>query len=390
MTNGLCEASPAILRLDIACVIPTLRTGGSERVLADLASRFATAGNRICIITLMAPDEAPHFPIAAGVDLIPVGGLGAATSLGSPRDIAGAAWRVRSEIKSRGPGVVLGFTTLGCMLAVLATRGLSLPVVAGERIDPEQHARRIGRLRARVRDALYARADHVVVQTQRARRALAWIPDARISIIANPVSLLAGSANPGQPDVTGRFRLLGIGRLDPQKGFDLLIAAFARLIDRYPRWDLVIYGEGPERAALEAMALQLSPGRVLLPGVTSDIEAALLGAHALAFPSRYEGFPNALAEAMAAGLPAIGFRGVSGVEDLIVTDPAQAVTGLVADPESAVDTLSAGLARLMEDDALRVALGLNARRHVAAFEPQKHFEQWRRLLGRVVTPRDIR
>jgi GalNAc-alpha-(1->4)-GalNAc-alpha-(1->3)-diNAcBac-PP-undecaprenol alpha-1,4-N-acetyl-D-galactosaminyltransferase len=377
------EISSAPATLDIACVIPSLRTGGSERVLSTLASLLSAEGHRIAIVTLMAPEEAPFYPLADSVDLISVGGLGAAASLGHPKNIGKAAWRIRRALKLREPGLILGFTTLGSMLALLASCGLQRPVIAAERIDPLGHSRRIGRVRTLIRNTLYARADHVVVQTLRARHALPWLPDDRISCIANPIHPIGGQARPAHPDQDGRFRLLGVGRLDRQKGFDLLISAFAQICLRFPDWDLVIHGEGPERPALELLARRAPAGRIRLPGVTSDIETTLLGAHVFAFPSRYEGFPNALAEAMAAGLAVLGFRDVSGVEDLIVTVPDGHATGLSIDPASPVDSIGRWLEQLLQKPELRTQLGATARQHVAAFTPQIHYERWERLLSRV-------
>jgi GalNAc-alpha-(1->4)-GalNAc-alpha-(1->3)-diNAcBac-PP-undecaprenol alpha-1,4-N-acetyl-D-galactosaminyltransferase len=119
--------------------------------------------------------------------------------------------------------------------------------------------------------------------------------------------------------------------------------------------------------------------RIRLPGVTAGIEEELRAAHILAFPSTYEGFPNALAEGMAAGLPVIGMPEVSGVEELII--PGE--TGLLADWSAPVDRLADRLGDLMRDPALRLRLGSNARAHVAAFRPQMHYERWESLLHRV-------
>lgn len=373
----------ATAALDIACVIPSLRTGGAERVLSTLADQLSAHGHRIGIVTLMAPDEAPFYSLAGNVDVISVGGLSSASSLGHPMDIGKAAWRIRRALKRRRPSLVLGFTTLGNMLAVLASRGLSVPVVAAERVDPKGHGQHIGRLRAAARDTLYARADHVVVQTERARRALPWLSNERISIIANPIYSIARQARPASPGPDGRFRVVGVGRLAPQKGFDLLIPAFAQVCQRFPDWDLVILGEGPDRLSLEVLARDVPAGRIRLPGITADMETTLLNAQMFAFPSRFEGFPNALAEAMAAGLPVLGFQDVSGVEELIVAAPITGATGLLADPASPLDSLAQGLEKLMRDPGLRAQLGVRARQHVAAFTPQIHYEQWERLLSHV-------
>ena len=96
----------------------------------------------------------------------------------------------------------------------------------------------------------------------------------------------------------------------------------------------------------------------------------------MAFPSRYEGFPNALGEGLAVGLPAVGFHGVSGVEDLIIHNQ----TGLIADGADAGRSLRHAMAELMGDSALRARLGDSARRHMARWDPQRVLSQWETLI----------
>lgn len=369
-------------------MIPSLRAGGAERVLTGLGGELAAHGHAVTVFTLMPPDEAPFYPMNPAVAHKPLGGLGPGASFGNPIAILSAARRIRtamSSLPSGGrPRVVLGFTTLGAMLAILATRATTTPVVAAERIDPAGHGRRIGRAKTWARDTLYARADHVVVQTARAREALGWLPEAQISIIANAIAPVTGQAAPDLAGPGGRFRLIAAGRLDSQKGFDLLIPAFASLAARFPAWDLVVHGEGPQRGQLEtAIAAHALQNRIRLPGVTARLDQELLAAHLLAFPSRYEGFPNALAEGLAAGLPAVGYRDVAGVEDLIVTGADARSTGLLADAGATVASLADRLAALMADPVLRRTMGTAARAHVAAFTPQIHYETWERLLTRI-------
>ena len=107
---------------------------------------------------------------------------------------------------------------------------------------------------------------------------------------------------------------MAVGRLIRAKGFDLLVQAFARAATARPEWSLTIFGEGPERANLEAQVRDLGLGdRVDLPGRVSDPLEHLACAHAFALSSRYEGFPNALLEAMSCGLPVAAFARVSSL-----------------------------------------------------------------------------
>jgi glycosyltransferase involved in cell wall biosynthesis len=368
--------------LDLACVIPILGPGGAERVLTGLANDLSARGHRISILTLMRQSEPAFYPLDPDIELLRLGAPHATAETADPLTLVRNIRRIRRALKRRRFDLVLGFATLGNILALAASRGLGQPVVAAERVDPQAHGQHIGRARVWLRDTLYARADHVVVQTARARRGLSWLPDARVSCIVNPVHPVASRARPDAPGSDGRWRILAAGRLEHQKGFDRLLAAFSRLADAFPSWDMVIYGEGPERAKLEAEIARMQlADRISLPGVTADLERELVLSHVMAFPSRYEGFPNALAEGLAAGLPAVGFADVSGVEELVI----EGETGLLATPEAPVDSLVGALRRLLTDPALRVRLGAGGRAHVAGFSPRVHTDRWEAVLVRLAT-----
>jgi glycosyltransferase involved in cell wall biosynthesis len=185
------------------------------------------------------------------------------------------------------------------------------------------------------------------------------------------------------------MRIVGIGRFEPHKGFGRLIDTFARVAPQHPDWDLVIFGAGPERATLETLIRRHGlQQRVFLPGVVKDVYRELADSHLMAFPSSCEGFPNALAEALATGLPAVGREGVSGVEDLIVDGK----TGVLV-PGDNPDLLAAALARLMDDPRRRRELGRAAIAHVARWAPPKILELWEAALAQAtgtLAPRRMR
>jgi glycosyltransferase involved in cell wall biosynthesis len=134
----------------------------------------------------------------------------------------------------------------------------------------------------------------------------------------------------------------------------------------------MIFGSGLERTNLETLIRRHGlQQRVFLPGVVKDIYRELADSHLMAFPSAYEGFPNALAEALATGLPAVGREGVSGVEDLIVDGK----TGVLV-PGDNPDLLAAALARLMDDPRRRRELGQAAIMHVVQWSPRNVLDLW--------------
>ena len=214
------------------------------------------------------------------------------------------------------------------------------------------------------------------------------MPGGQLLTLANPVPPASVQAQPDRAGQRGRWRIIGVGRLDLQKGYDLLIPAFAQLAARFPDWDLVVFGKGSEHASLQREIERHGlTDRFRLMAPTQSIGEELAAAHIFAFPSRYEGFPNALAEAMAAGLPAVAFQDVSGVEDLIT----HATSGLLCawgDGDSAaIASLAENLALLMERGATRLELGLEARRRTQAFAPPRILGAWDDLIADVVAKR---
>ena len=166
--------------------------------------------------------------------------------------------------------------------------------------------------------------------------------------------------------------VVAAGRYAPEKGYDRLIDAFARIAGEHPEWVLKIFGHGPLHKRLEKQAAALGlADRVALPGLARDIEAELRAASVFALSSIHEGLPMALAEAMACGVPCVAFDCAPGVRE-IVTD---GVDGLVVPPRN-VEALAAGLSRLMGDPALRRSYGAAARDSVRAFAPDAVLAQW--------------
>jgi len=354
----------------LALIISGMGAGGAERVMSILAGAWAARGDHVVLLTL-APGDAPSFyPLHPAIAYRP---LGIASVSRNPVEAVLANLRrlirLRRAIREARPDAVLSFGTEMNVLTLAATRCLGLRVVVSERNDPRHYP--FGRPWRLARSLAYRVADAVATQTRAAANALAGMP--RVVVVPNPAPTPpAGEARPTGP----RPHVIAVGRLVPDKGFDLLLEAFARVAPLRPEWSLTVLGEGPARAELERRAaLSDLAGRVRLPGVLSDAAGAMRGADLLVLSSRFEGFPNVLCEAMALGLPVIATDCESGPADLVE----DGVNGLLVPPEN-VEALAAALLCLTGDADERTRLARAAPGAVARLGVSEILAAWDALL----------
>lgn len=354
-------------------LIASLECGGAERVAAILCNHWARRGWRVTLATFDDGSRPPFFSLDPAVRHLPLALQRRSPSVGhAVANNLRRVPRLRRLLRDEAPERVLSFIDGTNVLALLASRGLGIPVVVSERVHPAHHA--IPRPWRILRRLTYPLAHAVVVQTRDAAAFFSGrIGRASIAVIPNPVeSPPASSRDPRGP----RSTIAALGRLDPQKGFDLLIDAFALASPGLPDWDVVIHGEGPERAALERRIVDRGlSGRVHLPGRTADVAGAFARADLFVLSSRYEGFPNALAEAMASGVPSVAFDCPSGPADLV----RDGIDGVLL-PREDVGALAGAIARLASDSRAREALGLRAREVVERFSVPRVAGMWESVL----------
>jgi GalNAc-alpha-(1->4)-GalNAc-alpha-(1->3)-diNAcBac-PP-undecaprenol alpha-1,4-N-acetyl-D-galactosaminyltransferase len=359
----------------LTAVIGSLVAGGAERMMATLTEAWAAAGWDVeLILTLAAPSEIPFFAIDPRVkvrqlDLYRPSQRRRDRLLGNLRRLQ----VMRRAIRASQPDVVLAFMIEINVLTILATRGMGVPVIVEEHIyaswPPLSRRWRIARL------LTYPLASSVVALTPAALATLGLARGRRGRVIPNPVlAPPPSSVARADPPI-----IVAMGRLVPQKGFDMLLDAFAPVVARHPGWSLEIWGEGPDRALLEGRrdALGLG-GSVRFPGVTPRADEVLRRASIFVLSSRREGFPMVLGEAMANGVPSVSFDCPSGPRELI-TD---GVDGLLV-PANDVDALSSALERLVVDRNLARRLGERATGVVERYSLAAILEQWSAIFAEV-------
>lgn len=321
------------------------------------------------LITVEAA-SADVYPLPAAVDRIALGlERPSPTAAHAIANAIRRAWFLRRAVSRSQPDVVLSFVDRTNVLVLLATVGLQAPVLVSERIDPRYNP--IGRPWTLLRRLVYRRAAAVVVQTE---AAAGWARNLggvrRVVIVPNGVR----GNSPGS--ALREATVVGVGRLTHQKGFDLLLQAFAAVADRHPHWRVAIAGTGPaEQELLEQAATLEIADRVELRGWVQNPQLELEDAGIFVLSSRYEGFPNALLEALAAGAPAIAFDCPSGPADIV----RDGIDGILVPPND-VDALAEALDRLMGNPDARARLSDAARGVAARFADEAVLARWGELV----------
>ena len=355
--------------------------GGVEKMVIALANEMARRGHDVGLLTWDRACAESFYEISPAIKWykLDVGDVSYTASLLTRVKRALAARRI---VRGFRPDVVIAFQ-VGVFKALRAyCAGMPVLMIATERNAPTLYDHTSGGEKAKQNAfRTFRLAKYLVVQCEAYRTMHPQYLQDKLLAIPNPVYEASALAVPEQPDAVGRFRLLSVGRLSYQKNFESLISAFARIASRFPQWDLIIVGEGELRSKLEVFVSQMGlSSRVHMPGALKETSAQYAQAHLFCLPSLWEGFPNALAEALSHGLPAVGFAESAGVNVLIE----HGVTGLLAPGNGGDEELAETLSILMADAHQRNLYGQRARESMKQYTPKRIMDQWESLIYKVV------
>lgn len=368
----------------ILVYISSLGSGGAERVTANLVNYWAEKRWDITVATL-APQSSDFYDLHPSVKRISM------DMEGESGNVMAGLWRnllrvtaLRRVLLQTRPEIALGMMSAANVhLALAAWRLPNVRTIGAEHIYPPQVP--LGVLWEWLRRFSYGR---LVALTALTREGVCWLEantNARqVTAIPNPAPWpLPGQkpkVNPESVVPYGRKVLLGVGRLDAQKGFDWLLEAFTALMHKYSGWDLVILGEGPLRPSIERQVQASGLGeRVFLLGRVGNVGEWYECADLYVMSSRFEGFPNTLAEALAHGLPAVSFDCDTGPRDIIRHE----IDGLLVPPGD-VTGLALALDRLMGDSDLRECFAKRAVEARERFSLERIAGMWEALFEKVI------
>lgn len=358
----------------LAFVISCLEMGGAQRVAVLLIEELRRRGWQVCLIATYSGRTTSFYRIPDGVEthtLSELTGQRRSRTLSRVLRVL-ALKRLFQEFQ---PTAIVSFLTDANIATLLASRGLDVPKVVSERSFPPSD--KLPFLYRLLRKLCYPRASNVVMQTT---QGLGWlrsnIAAANGCVIPNPVVLPLPTAHPQvtpEEVVPSDAKLiLAVGRLNMEKGFDLLVEAFLRLGSDAQGWTLAILGDGPQRERLAAMCSgSTAVARVMLPGAVGNVSDWYRRADLFVLSSRYEGFPNSLVEAMAHGCACVSVDCLTGPRDIIE----HGVNGILTEPDSPA-ALSEGIRTAIADDALRLRLGSAAREVAAKYSIGKVTDMW--------------
>lgn len=355
--------------------------GGVGRWQIQLARLLAERGHRVRIVGIAPPNmpmdlgENPPFETLTLYSRRPAGRrtprklLGKADPAVRRQDaqMRAAVEPLSRLLRAARPGAVIVVTQVWAMewVALADTAGHTVIGMSHESFETSRKSSRFERVLK-----YYADVDRLLTLTQEDADSWAGEGLTNVGFMPNPLPLV-----PTEPSLRTEKVVTGIGRLSHEKGVDMLLDAWAEAVAKQPGWVLRIYGRGESEAALKRQCTELGlDSSVEWAGQTEDVPRALRSSSVFVMSSRGEGFPLALLEAMAFGLPCAAFDCAPGVHE-IVNDGED---GLLARPGNTSE-LARALVRLMSDEELRNSMGERARQNIQRYSPAAIVDRWEAL-----------
>ncbi|MES2573154.1 MAG: glycosyltransferase family 4 protein [Verrucomicrobiota bacterium] len=362
----------------VTLIIYSLGAGGAERVITTMANYWSAKGWNITLLTAQSLPGHPFYRLRDSVirrnlDIARCSGNAIEAFKNNLRRIR----VIRQAISESKADVVISLMSEINILTILATLWSGIPVIVQEQIDPHEHP--LLPYWKVLRNLVYPYATFVVTLNDRSMAYFSPRIRKRGKIIPNPAVDHENHRRPRGEEI-GPRTVIAMGRLVPQKGFDMLIAAFASVANKHDRWTLKIFGDGPLRKELESRIEDSGLlHKIRLEGLTKDPFKAFCAADLFVMSSRYEGFPLALCEAMSCGLPVISFDCASGPSEII----RHRIDGLLV-PAGDVKALSSAMDDMMRNDREREVYASRAPEVVQRYGVEGIMDKWEHAIKEAI------
>ena len=360
--------------MKITFVTSYLAPGGAERVIALLANSFADAGYSVNLVYFKKKDDFYSLDNRISKYYLDIPRY-SGTLISGLKNTRIRILKLREQIQQIAPDIVISFITDINVLTALACRKLNVSTIISERTNPNEYRIPLKwKIAARL---FYKNTDKLVVQTEKVKRFFNYMPSSKMEVIPNPIK---------KPFVKAKERenkkekiILAVGRLEYPKGFDLLIETFSYTKAK-ENWKLIVAGEGSQRPKLEKLIEKYNlNSKVSLVGLQRTVNEFYSLASVFVLSSRYEGFPNSLAEAMSWGLPCISFNCDFGPAELIQ----QNVNGILVENGN-VNKMAEQIDHIVEDESLRTRLGKNATSIINKLDLDLIVRRWKKVFGEMI------
>lgn len=353
----------------LCLVIPSFQAGGMERVMSELAGYFTLIKELEIHLILYGITREIFYTIPDTIKIY------------KPQFIFNNKWRffysiktmlfLRKTIKNIAPESILSFGEYWNSFVLIATLGLKFPLFISDRCQPDKS---LGGFQDWLRKALYPKATGIIAQTEKAKQIYqSQFHHKNISVIGNPIRAIDTRKNIMRENI-----VLMVGRLIKTKHQDKLIELFIKISK--PGWRLVIVGYDHLKQKNSDRLKQIiqenhAEDFVILEGKQADVEAFYRRSMIFAFTSSSEGFPNAIGEAMSAGLPVVAFDCIAGPSEMIIDNH----NGFLI-PLFDYEQFEEKLRFLMDNEEIRANFGKNARENIKRFSISTVGEQYYQLL----------
>ncbi len=393
----------------IAFYIGDLGKGGAEHVIRNLAEYFNSRGVETYMVTKLKEED--EYELSEGITRI-IADIDPSEEKGRVHNLFARIRKLRKIWKEIHPDIIVSFIKKNNLMALASSRGLNIPVVVSVRSDPE---REFGsEFVKKLSFAMFKKAAGIVVLTKQAAEFFPPALSDRISVMPNAIDRkfvdvleakkewygIDEHMDPSEDQVEymyakRRHEVITVGRIDENKNQKMLVDAFAMAADKHPDWTLHIYGDGEGRMDLVEYVIGLDkrmpasgdhkPGsrdengnymnmsdRIIFHGVTDNVANVMAGRSIFVLPSKQEGMPNALIEAMVMGMACISTDCPCGGPAELIKDGVNGLLVQVTD----VTTMADDLDNLMGDDMLRQMLGTQASMLIDKVHPDAVCKQW--------------